>query len=147
MAPVVLEVRDGDADERDAPPLDHRRRRGEQFLRRCEDRVRLRRRLVERVRPRRAREVVEAQPQDDRAPDPPRRPQPARDPVDEPDQRRVELVGEVGRRPSARCDPIEPRRRPVRTGRGSRLCARACRWRPDADPSIDTSTDSGSNAT
>ena len=54
---------------------------------------------------------------------------------------------DVGLRPSARCDPIEPRRRPVRTDRGSRLCASACRWRPDATPSIDTSTDSGSTAT
>ena len=54
---------------------------------------------------------------------------------------------DVGPRPSARCDPIEPRRRPVRTDRGSRLCASACRWRPEATPSIDTSTDSGSTAT
>ena len=43
-------------------------------------------------------------------------------------------------RPSACCDPIERRRRPTCTGRGSRLCASAWRWRPDARPSIATST-------
>ena len=43
------------------------------------------------------------------------------------------------RRPSACCEPIDPRRRPVCTGRGSRLCASACRCRPVAAPSIDTS--------
>ena len=34
-------------------------------------------------------------------------------------------------RPRARCEPIDPRRRPTCTGRGSRLWARACRWRPE----------------
>ena len=43
-----------------------------------------------------------------------------------------------GRRPSARCAPIERRRRPVCTRRGSRLWASACRWRPAARPSIST---------
>ena len=39
--------------------------------------------------------------------------------------------GDLGRRPSARWVPIERRRRPVSTRRGSRLCASAWRWRPD----------------
>ena len=55
--------------------------------------------------------------------------------------------GVLGERPSARCDPIEPRRRPTCTGRGSRLWARAWRWRPDARPSIETSAASASSAT
>ena len=53
----------------------------------------------QRVRAGRAREVVEAQAQHDGAADPPGRPHPARDAVDEPDERRVEL-GER-RRPAA----------------------------------------------
>ena len=50
-------------------------------------------------------------------------------------------------RPSARCEPIEPRRRPTCTRRRSRLCASAWSWRPDARPSIDTSASSASSAT
>jgi len=53
----------------------------------------------------------------------------------------------LGRLPSARCAPIERRRRPTSTGRGSRLWARAWRCRPPAGPSIATSADSGSSAT
>ena len=60
-------------------------------------------------------------------------------------------VDGVGRssaqRPSARCEPIEPRRRPTCTGRGSRLWASAWRCRPDARPSIETSAASASRAT
>ena len=41
-------------------------------------------------------------------------------------------AGDLGDGPSARCAPIERRRRPTCTGRGSRLCASAWRWRPDA---------------
>ena len=52
-----------------------------------------------------------------------------------------------GLRPSARWDPIERRRRPTCTGRGSRLWARAWRCRPDARPSIATSVASASCAT
>ncbi len=37
--------------------------------------------------------------------------------------------------PSARCEPIDPRRRVVSTGRGSRNRARACRCPPVAEPS------------
>ncbi len=55
--------------------------------------------------------------------------------------------GVQGLRPRARCEPIEPRRRRACTGLGSRLCASACRCRPDARPSIETSTASGSSAT
>ena len=51
-----------------------------------------------------------------------------------------------GERPSARCDPIDRRRRPVWTGRGSRLCARACTCRPAAGPSVATSASSGKAA-
>ena len=40
--------------------------------------------------------------------------------------------GDRGARPSARCDPIERRRRRACTGRGSRLWASACRCRPEA---------------
>ena len=47
------------------------------------------------------------------------------------------------RRPSARCEPIEPRRRPVRTRRRSWLCASAWRCLPDARPSIATSASCG----
>ena len=52
-----------------------------------------------------------------------------------------------GPRPSARCDPIEPRRGRVRTTRGSRFPARACRCEPAARPSSDTSAPSPSLAT
>ena len=55
--------------------------------------------------------------------------------------------GDRGVRPSARCAPIERRRRPTRTRRGSRLWARAWRCRPDARPSIETSVASASWAT
>ena len=40
-------------------------------------------------------------------------------------------VSDFGDQPSARCAPIEPRRRRASTGRGSRLCESACSWRPD----------------
>ena len=52
-----------------------------------------------------------------------------------------------GLRPSARCAPIERRRRRRSTGRGSRLCASAWSLRPDARPSMSTSAASGSRAT
>ena len=55
--------------------------------------------------------------------------------------------GDLGERPSARCDPIERRRRPTCTGRGSRLWASAWRCRPAARPSIETSAASASWAT
>ena len=42
------------------------------------------------------------------------------------------------RRPSARWAPIDRRRRPRVTGRGSRLCDSAWRWRPAARPRIAT---------
>ena len=47
--------------------------------------------------------------------------------------------GDRGERPSALCAPNVRRRRRTRTGRGSRLCARACRCRPAALPSSETS--------
>ena len=51
------------------------------------------------------------------------------------------------RRPNAHCEPIDRRRRPTTTARGSRLCASACRCRPAAGPSIATSARSSSSAT
>ena len=51
------------------------------------------------------------------------------------------------RLPSARCVPIERRRRPTTTGRGSRLCASACSLRPAPLPSSLTSERSSSSAT
>ena len=48
--------------------------------------------------------------------------------------------------PRARCEPIDPRRVPVRTWRGSRLLASACRCRADAFPTIAASVDSPSMA-
>ena len=52
-----------------------------------------------------------------------------------------------GPRPSACCEPIERMRRPVTTGRGSRLLASAWRWWPEPRPSIPTSASRGSAAT
>ena len=43
-------------------------------------------------------------------------------------------AGETRVRPRARCDPIDRRRRPTSTARGSRLWARAWRCRPDPRP-------------
>ena len=65
----------------------------------------LRGRVRQRVRPRRAREVVEAQAQHDRAPDAARGAHPPGDPVDERDERRRRPPPATrGARPSARCD-------------------------------------------
>ena len=52
-----------------------------------------------------------------------------------------------GPRPIARCPPIERRRTPTRTRRGSRLWASAWSWCPAARPSMATSVDSASAAT
>ena len=100
------------------------------------------------MRPRRAREVVEAEPQDDRST---ARRAGAQPPGD---------AGRRSRRPTSRSPrttwDVGPALaatrssaaggRPAR-GRGSRLCASACRWRPDACPSRCTSSDSSSAAT
>ena len=146
---VVVEVADRDADQREAPALDQSawpspaapaRWRGSSAV--CAVGV------GQRVRPGGAGEVVEAQPQHDGAADPPGGAQPAGHPVDEPDERRRRAAsGDRRPRPSARCEPIERRRRPTCTGRGSRLWARACRCRPAARPSIETSAASASPAT
>ena len=145
---VVVEVGERDADEREALALDQRHRRGEQVPRRGEDRLGLGRRLGQRVRARRAGEVVEAQPQHDGAADP-AAPRAAGGRRGRPGRRRWRRAppGDRRRRPSARCEPIERRRRPTRTRRGSRLWASACRCRPAARPSIATSAASGSSAT
>ena len=83
--PIVLEVRDGDPDERQTSLLDYGRGRSEQAPGRRDDRVRLGRRPRQRVRARRAREVVEAKSEHDGAAGPSSRAHPARDPVDEPE--------------------------------------------------------------
>ena len=54
---------------------------------------------------------------------------------------------DFGDQPSARCDPIEPRRRPTCTRRGSRLWASACSLPPAAGPSHRTRSDSATSAT
>ena len=55
--------------------------------------------------------------------------------------------GDRRRRPSACCVPIERRRTPTCTGRGSRLWASAWSLRPAARPTIATSAGSASRAT
>ena len=57
------------------------------------------------------------------------------------------LSSERGRRPSARWVPIDRRRLPTTTGRGSRLCASAWMCRPAARPNIPTNAVSSSLAT
>ena len=104
-----------------------------------EDRLRLRGRARQRVRAGRAREVVEAQPQHDGAADAAGGAHAARDAVDEPDERRVDLVGRcAARRPSARCDAdraAPPAAPAPAAGRG---CARARAGAgPTPRPSID----------
>ena len=76
------------------------------------------------------REVVEPQPQ--HAPHRAGRPARSRrvNAVGQPEQHGVELLRRPRRAPRARCEPIEPRRRPTATGRGSWLCANACSCRP-----------------
>ncbi len=101
MARVVVEVGDRDADEREPARLDlGRRRRAARAA--VEDR------LGGRAggggcATRRAREVVEAQAQHDRAADAARGPHPPGDPVDEPDDDRVDRWGDhgAGRAPAA----------------------------------------------
>ena len=101
----------------------------------------------ERVRAGRAREVVEAQPQHDRAADAPRASLIRRvTRSTRPIATASISAGDLGERPSARCEPIEPAPSPGWTGRGSRLWASACRWRPCARPSIASSASSASAA-
>ena len=90
---VVVEVAHRHADQREPLMLDHRGGRRQQRARGREDRVRVRGRLIQRVGPCRPREVVEPEPEHDRAPDPAGRSHPARHTVDEADQRGVDGVG------------------------------------------------------
>ena len=103
--------------------------------------------IDERLRPRRTGEVVETQPQHHSS----QRGRPARSRRATRSTRAMtdESISsnDVRRRPRARCEPMERRRRPVRTGLGSRLCASAWRWRPEARPSMCTSKASSSAAT
>jgi hypothetical protein len=88
--PVGLEVGERDADQREAPDLDRRCSLREQPSHRGEDRVRLRRHPRQGVRPSRPREVVEAQPQNDRAADATGGPVPPGQAVDEGDDLSVD---------------------------------------------------------
>ena len=99
----------------------------------------------ERVRAGGPGEVVEAQPQHDGAPHPVRRAQPARHPVD--DRRPATASTSPGARRRAAEGVLRPDRpaAPADLHRpGSRLWARAWRWRPAAGPSIATSAASAS---
>ena len=77
---LVTEIAERDSDQRQTALPDQRLRGGEQASRDAQQRRRPGGRLGDRVRARRAREVVEPQPQDDRPARTPRRPQPARAP-------------------------------------------------------------------
>ena len=115
---------------------------------RRQDRLGLRRRPGQRVRPGGAGEVVEAQPERDCAPDPSGAPHPPGDAVDQPDHHRVDVLRR-SRRPAQgvlrpdRASPPAHRAPAVDRGCGTR----AWSWWPEARPSIDTSAASGSRAT
>ncbi len=91
-------------------------RRLHQLARRAQQHARLRRRLGDRERARRAREVVEAQPQDHGPRHAPRRAQPPRDPVDQPDQHLVEVLGRL-RLPAPPDRPLAADRAPPHADR------------------------------
>ena len=118
--PARVEVRDRDADEGQAAPLDRPARGREQSARRLQHRARGRRRLRQRLRAGRAREVAVAQPQHDRAPGPPLRAHAPRDPVDERQQHRVDRLRRLRRPPERALGPERAAPAPRRTGRGSR---------------------------
>ena len=133
-ASASVEVGDGHPDQREAALVDHRPRVGEEVRAARVGAAGSRPSAARRVR--RARgpgEVVEAQPEHDRVADDARRPR-----AGGPRGRRARRASPRSRSrnvdpdPSARCAPIDRRRRPGCTGRGSRLCASAWRWCPDA---------------
>ena len=92
-AAVVVQVSDGQSDQRAALVFDHRHGGTKQSGRGREDRRRVGRGLRQRMRPRHPGEVVEAQPQHDGAAHPSRRAHPPGHPVGEPGQNGGELVG------------------------------------------------------
>ena len=147
----VLEVRQREPDQRAAPRAAIVGIAAcQQLARGGQQHARLRRRLRDRLRARRAREVVEAQPQDHRPRDPPRRPQPPRDPVDQarpasrPAPRASSGPAPADRPLAADRSPPHARRRPA----AGRDCARArAAGGPDALPSIPTSASSEIAAT
>ena len=143
----IAEVGQRDPDQAAAAVVDQRRRDREQARARWPGWHRCRRSAGQRVRAGDPREVVEAQPQHDRAAHPVGIAQPPADAIDEPDQRGVDLVRASAAQPerALRADRAPPP--PTCTGRGSRLCASACRCRPDARPSIATSACSSIAAT
>ena len=79
---VVVERRDRDTDQRQSLPFDQRHRSRKERPRSREDRLCVRGRKRQRVRPGRPREIVEAQSQDDRSPNPVRGAQATRDAID-----------------------------------------------------------------
>ena len=89
---VVVEVRDGDADESETAPPDDGLERREEAAGHGEDALGLRGRVRKRVRARRPREVVEANAEHDRPADAMRLPHAAGDALDKPDQDRVDLL-------------------------------------------------------
>ena len=103
--PARVEVRDRDADEGQAAPLDRPARGREQSARRLQHRARGRGRLRQRLRARRAREVAVAQPQHDRAPGPPLRAHAPRDAVDERQEHRVDRLRRLRRPPERALGP------------------------------------------
>ena len=123
-----------------ADPLE---RRLQEAARDGEDRRRVIGGLIDRVRPGDPLEALEPQAQHDGSPDAPGVAQPARHAVDDADEDGIERLERSRIRPSARCDPIDRRRRPVCTRRASRLWARAWMWCPPPGPRIATSAGSG----
>ena len=90
---VVVEIADCDPDQGEASTLDQGYGHMQQRAYRREDRLGVRGRARQRVRARRAREVVEAQSEHDRSAGSPGRPHPAGDAVDEGGDDSVDLVG------------------------------------------------------
>ena len=121
----ALEVRDGDADEASAHAAGSSARSLRGAPGRWRGRPASRGRPRKRVGPGRAREVVEAKPQDDGAPDPPRTTHPPRDAVDEPGQRRVDLVVRPAASRRARAATRSSRVGDPPARGGDRDCARA----------------------
>ena len=144
----ILEVAQRDPDEGQAALLDRRRRGRQQGSRGGEDRLGLlgglRRGCATASRVRSRRSAAAARPCGTRGA---RRAAAGRGGPRARRRRRRGPPGDLRPRPSARCAPIERRRRPTWTGRGSWLCARAWSLRPAARPTIATSAVSASRAT
>ena len=137
---LVLEVREREADEREALRTDQRLRFAEQASRRLQDRLCPRGRLGQRLRAGGAREVGEAEAQHDRAAHALASTEPARDAVDDGDERRVDLLRRPGPqaerplRPDRAAPPTDPHRPRVAVVRQRvQLPARRAPDHPDED--------------